>query len=192
MSENPIDPELKAVESTLADLVPAKSHIDRELLMFQAGLASARSQSPALGFSLVQGRPRWLWPAIAAGLGALAWGEGVMLATRKPEVRVVEHVVVMREPAKAEALSPAPPSVVILSHSPEPSLRDFNPSPIGESDALRLRRQILKFGVDEMPERRPLLTDSGGDAERPDKTPLFPGVLRRPDYEKIIDSGGSS
>jgi len=176
MSKVPFDPELTAVESALAGLVPARSHVDRDQLMFQAGLASTQAW----------GRSRWLWPAVAAALAVVACGEGVVLATRRPSVRVV----VVREPVKSSEDQPAP--VVILSHSPLPSSPVPDASAHTEPDALRLRRQILRFGVDELPERPPLLTHSSGETKPPVSPPLFPGVIRNPDYQKMIDSGGSS
>ncbi len=46
MSNEPVspspDPELNAIEAALGSLVPARSRIDRDLVMFRAGQASVR------------------------------------------------------------------------------------------------------------------------------------------------------
>lgn len=104
MSERqiPSDPELTEIETALGALAPSKSRIDRDRLMFVAGKASSRSAS------------QWAWPSIAAALMAVATGEGVALVSR-PEPRVVERLVIVREPETAE-LAP----VTILSQEPEP------------------------------------------------------------------------
>ncbi len=179
MSEIPFDPELKALESALGDLVPAKSRVDRDRLMYQAGLLA--TQTPRYS--------RWLWPAIAAALAVVAGAEGLVLAAR-PHVRVIERVVVVREPAKGVDESPSP--IVILSQSPQEPSSVQDSLSLTNSDALRLRGQMLRFGIDELPERPSLLTHSSGDVQPPATVPLFPGVLHRPDYQKLIDSGGSS
>jgi hypothetical protein len=90
MSQNPIDPELNAIAARLGSLEPARSRIDRDLVMFRAGQASVRPS-------------RWrrgAWNSIAASLALVALGEGVLLAHRPPP-QVVKEVVVVREPAPA-------------------------------------------------------------------------------------------
>ena len=59
MPQIPPDPELKAIESALGELIPLSSRLDRDKLMFQAGAMSRPAASPR----------RWVWPAIAAALG---------------------------------------------------------------------------------------------------------------------------
>lgn len=94
--QSAIDPELTAIEAALGSLVPAQSRIDRDLVMFRAGHAAACS--PSRG-----GRG---WIACAACLLLIALGEGVLLAHR-PEPRVVERVVVVREPVGPPVEAPA-------------------------------------------------------------------------------------
>ena len=56
MSLVPPDPELNPIESALGRLAPARSRIDRDRLMFQAGVNSAQSEVPApLGLALDRG-----------------------------------------------------------------------------------------------------------------------------------------
>ena len=177
MSHVPSDPEVTAIESALRALVPSRSELDRDRLMFRAGQVSARSRLLT----------RWAWPSIAATLAIVAAGEGVLLATR-PEPRVVERLVIVREPAPPPAAQPEP--VVILRENPP------NPSPDSESswpmasDALRLRRQVLRFGLDGLPEPPHLLSQSVESARPPGATSESPGLLRRYEYQKFLNPGG--
>ncbi|GAC1450115.1 MAG: hypothetical protein NVSMB9_34370 [Isosphaeraceae bacterium] len=62
------DPELtKTIEAALRTLVPARSRLDRDRVMFLAGQAAARPSSRA-------GRRAWI--GIAASLALSALGEG--------------------------------------------------------------------------------------------------------------------
>src|SRR4051794_27865698 len=100
MSQDPLDPELEAVESALGRLAPARSRLDRDRLMFQAGAKSVRSGS----------RRHWVWPSIAASLAVVVLSESLVLATR-PDPRVV---VVRREEAQ-EAVEPEPVRILVES-----------------------------------------------------------------------------
>ena len=81
MPQIPPDPELKAIESALGELIPLSSRLDRDKLMFQAGAMSRPAPS----------RP-WAWPAITAALSVALAGESFFLASR-PAPRVVERIV---------------------------------------------------------------------------------------------------
>ncbi|MFI5460076.1 MAG: hypothetical protein ACHRXM_32050 [Isosphaerales bacterium] len=197
MSHIPPDPELKAIESALEGLVPVSSRLDRDRLMFQAGALSARSPS----------RGRWAWPSIAATLAIALVSESLVLAVR-PAGRVVDRIVVVHEPAPAP---PSPPTVSTSSTGPTPGATIPSPSPVnvlsqrslpedalwplasaGVSDSQRLQDLVLRFGLDALPERAPLVSRSGGQIDR-DVTPLEPaGSLRRLDLEKLLNPGGPS
>lgn len=179
MSHVPSDPEVEAIESALRDLVPSRSGLDRDRLMFRAGQVSARSRSMT----------RWAWPSIAATLAIVAAGEGALLATR-PEPRVVERLVIVREPAPPPAAQPDP--VVILRENPPIPSPAPEPSWPMASDALRLRRQVLLFGLDGLPEPPPLLTHSDAGARPPDTRSESPGILRRFEYQKFLNPEGPS
>ena len=84
MPQEPLDPELRMIEEALGRLAPARSRLDRDRLMFQAGVLSARS--PA--------RHRWVWPSIAAALALLAMSESILLAVR-PGTRVVLAILIV-------------------------------------------------------------------------------------------------
>ncbi len=179
MSHVPSDPEVTAIESALRALVPSRSDLDRDQLMFRAGQVSARSRLLT----------RWAWPSIAATLAIVAVGEGLLLATR-PEPRVVERLVVVREPATPPAAHPEP--VVILRQNPPVPSSNSEPSWPGASDSLRLRRQVLRFGIEGLPEPPPLLTHSDAGGRTPGATSEFTGILRRRDYQQFLNPGGPS
>lgn len=84
------EPGLTELESALKALALAPAALDRDRLMFEAGAASARRVGSAVR--------RWVWPSIAAGLALIVAGESAALVLG-PEPRVVERVVVVREPA---------------------------------------------------------------------------------------------
>ncbi len=176
MSHVPSDPEMTAIESALRALVPSRSGLDRDRLMFRAGQVSARSRLLT----------RWAWPSIAATLAIVAAGEGVLLASR-PEPRVVERLVIVREPATPQAAQPEP--LVILRQNP-PIPTSSEPSWPGESDSLRLRRQVLRFGLDGLPEPPHLLSQAVEGPRPPGVPSESPGLLRRYEYQKFLNLGG--
>ncbi len=136
MSQNPIDPELNAIAASLGSLEPARSRIDRDLVMFRAGQASVRPS---------RGRRR-AWNAIAASLALVALGEGVWLAHRPPP-RIVKEVVVVREPAPAPVV---PPVEQIVAERPVslPSESSFS---LGQTPYERQVAQVMRNGLDVMP-----------------------------------------
>ncbi|MDG3003156.1 hypothetical protein [Paludisphaera mucosa] len=108
----PEEADLKALERSLADLVPARSGLDRDRLMFEAGRRSV----------LGARRTSWIWPGLAASLALVAVGQAFVLSNR-PAARVVivadprpappptsEPVVILtrREPAATDSLDTWP------------------------------------------------------------------------------------
>jgi hypothetical protein len=139
----PSDPELNAIAAALSSLAPARSRLDRDRLMFRAGQASASAARPA-----APGRE--FWAAAAACLGLIASGEGALLACR-PVPRIVERIVVVRQPAPAPAAptsgrgtgdeAPAPATVVLAGTDPT----------LGRTARERLAGQVLRYGLDGLP-----------------------------------------
>jgi hypothetical protein len=172
MSQVPSDPELGPIESALAKLQPACRPLDRDRIMFLAGALHAKEEF----------RRRWVWPAIAATLGAIAISESVALA-----VRPGSQMVAVQRPAPAPDGHPdLPEPVQILSQSaPSRSERD-SLWPAGGGEALAIRRQVLRFGIEGLPDLPPLLSQSDGSVTGP-ATPL-----RRYEFEKVIKLGGPS
>ena len=144
MSNEPVspspDPELNAIEAALGSLVPARSRIDRDLVMFRAGQASVRPSRLGLR----------AWNAIAASLAIIALGEGVLLAHRPPP-QIVKEVVVIREPATAPAPLPVvPPLEQSVVEVPE-SLPIERSLSLGQTAYERLTSQVLRYGLDGLP-----------------------------------------
>lgn len=182
MSKDPSDPELTALESALRDLIPARSRLDRDRLMFEAGRASVEPSTSSRG--------RWAWPSLAASLAVVAITEGAVLASR-PAPRVVERVVIVKE--KPALPAEEGPPVVILSQAPPPApSRGAEPSWPSESASLGLRRQVLRFGVEGLPELPPLLTHSGDLSTPSVALPESSAASRRLEYQDVLNSGDPS
>jgi hypothetical protein len=178
MSLVPPDPELNLIESALGRLAPARSRIDRDRLMFQAGVNSAKAQSPR----------RWVWPAVAASLAVVALSESAALA-----VRSGQHVVVVQQSATAPESRPAEPEPVqILVQAPRSQAPENEPWSPGGGETLGLRRQVLRFGLEGLPDPPSLLTQADGAAPAPGASSETPGLLRRYELNKVLDLGGPS
>ncbi len=129
----PRESELNALEAALGSLRPARNPIDRDRVMYRAGQASASATR----------NPR-AWPAVAASLALVALGEGALLA-RRPPARIVERVVVVRDPTPA----PAPPVPALAVRPPAPSA---DPSPwLGRTAHDRRAGQVFRYGLDGLP-----------------------------------------
>jgi hypothetical protein len=170
----PPDPELTAVESALGSLAPARSRIDRDAVMYQAGRASAR---PA-----ILGRVGW--PAVAATLAALALGEAALLV-RRPGVQVVERLVVV--PASAVPSTStgrardtaAPEWYGPLDRAPGAA----------ETDYERLCRQVVRYGLDALP-GPPTVALRSGRRDDVSTSRLQPTVtLLRSEIDRLLNPG---
>lgn len=133
MSEQPIDPELTAVADALAHLKPRPAELDRDMLMFRAGRASA---------------PRgWTWPLATAAAALVALGLGVALLVR-PQPPVVEHTVYVEvqipvhETPAPQPQPPAADTAALVSEEPEPPRL---------SEYQRLEDHLLRWGLDGLP-----------------------------------------
>ena len=184
MSQIPSDPELKAIESALGELVPVSSRLDRDKLMFQAGAMSNRH--PGRG---------WAWPACTAALGLMVCGESFLLASR-PAPRVVERVVFV----------PAPESVAIAASAREPETgaenaphRKSEVPKVGESplvaswpvvsDYRRFQAMVMRFGLDAVQEPSSVAIRSGGGDFSAGTGVAPAGALRSIELQKILKPG---
>jgi hypothetical protein len=160
------DDELNAIEAAIRSLVPARSRMDRDFVMFQAGRAAARS--PA--------RSRRAWIATAASFGLIALGEAVLLANRPSTPRIVERVVVVHEPVATPAVELAAPTS--LPASPASGPGSARASLAFETSAYeRLTDQVLRYGLDGLPAPKRALADA---APRPaEARQLLQSELRR-------------
>ena len=155
MSESMPDAGLSPLEETLSRLVPLPGGLLRDRVLYEAGRASAQA-----------GRR---WPVLAAASSLLASILGLLLLTR-PAPSVIERTILVRvsEPS-------TPPSVPPRESSPdsplveqtEPTTAVFAPA---ETDYLRRRQEVLRWGVDMLPPATPRSRSS---------LPLTPGELRQ-------------
>jgi hypothetical protein len=144
----PIDPALIALETALGGLVPAADPSARDRILYRAGAASVRPRRSSSG----------LWMALAASLGAVALGEGALLA-RRP---VVERIVIAGPPEPAPMPMPAPAQVEPVPIASEERVATSIPMPL--TPAARLSWQIARFGLDGLPARpSPVSWERTGD-----------------------------
>ena len=189
MSQESSDPELNDIESALGGLVPVPSRLDRDALMFQAGAASARSAA----------RGRWIWPSIAATLAVGLISESVVMAVR-PGPRVIEKIVVVREPVPASSTSTASDAASAHPHPADvlSNARISEPASVASfwsvtPEYQRIEDLVLRLGLDALPERlAPRQTRSSGTADPIDVPSLSAGHLRRLELERLLNpnSGG--
>ena len=178
MSLVPPDPELNPIESALGRLAPARSRIDRDRLMFQAGVNSARSAVPApLGLAVDRG--------LAGGRGAVRVG--------CPGGQARSKRVVVQQPAPvAEDRAVKPEPVQILIQAPPSQSAEQEPWLPAGGETLGLRRQVLRFGLEGLPDPPSLLSQADGAAPAPGADSETPGLLRRYEFNKVLDLGGPS
>ena len=124
MSQEPLNPDLAAVEAALASLAPRPSTIDRDRLMFLAGQAAK-----------ARDRARWLWPLSTAASLLVAVGLAALLVVRG-EPQTVERIVYVPHESPVEGVA-----VVQVARETEPL-----------GDYLRLRRLVIEQGIDKLPE----------------------------------------
>jgi hypothetical protein len=159
------DPELNAVAAALEALAPARSRIDRDRLMFQAGQASAQR--------VPRGRRALI--ALNVTLALATAGEAALLV-RRPAPPVVETVV-------ASGPSPSAPLVAPPSMPPRP----FGPSfALGETAHERLAGQVVRYGLDGLPTAPPIGSLDAMPSPLPSRQLLQEEVLR------VLDPGDAS
>ena len=188
-SEGPLESELRTLEAALGALRPVGGRLDRDRLMFLSG----QRQAPRSKVG------RWAWPAIATSLAVVALSEAVLLSVR-PEPRVVERLVVVREAAPARDAGASrridgaggDSGVPAGNVSPEYEGHDFSAPERSESSwsvgtrYARLRREVLQFGLDALPEPPPLALQSAGEVPRPS------GELLRSEIDRLLNPGEPS
>ena len=136
MSEERLSKDEAGFEATLAGLRPATAGLDRDRVMYLAGLAAGKCRQAG---TIRRGawRTAWLWPCTTAAALLLALGAIGWMAAGP---RVVERVVFVE--------SPAPPAA-------SPSVAEIAPagaaSPWSDAPYLRLRELVLSAGVDAIP-----------------------------------------
>jgi hypothetical protein len=151
--QDPPETAMNEIEAALGSLIPARSRVDRDRVMFRAGQASIR-RPPSSG--------RRAWMAIAASLALVASGEGILLA-RRPPPEVVERIVVVREPANLPIV-PHDGRVVSSDQASVP-IRPARSLGLGATAHERMTDQVLRYGLDGLP--RSVSVSRGGSEPRP-------------------------
>ena len=171
MSQNPNDPELNAIAASLGSLEPARSRIDRDLVMFRAGQASVRPSRLR----------RRAWNVIAASLALVALGEGVLLAHRPPP-QIVKEVVVVREPAPAPVVPLVEQSVAEMPAS----LPSESSLSLGQTAYERQVAQVLRYGLDGLPASPTVASPDSGPR------PASSGQMLQEELRRLRDRGDPS
>jgi hypothetical protein len=168
------DPELNAIAAALEALAPARSRIDRDRLMFQAGQARAlrgqRGRSPLI--------------VLTALLGLTTLGEAALLA-RRPAPRVAEARVANEKPLPVAIVAsrPAAPRAA----PPSMSARSLGSSfALGQTAHERLAGQVLRYGLDALPAALPI----GSIDDAPQPIPSRQLLLE--EVRRVLDPGDAS
>ncbi len=187
MSLTPRDPETDPIETALRRLTPAPSRIDRDRLMFQAGFQSARAGAPRT----------WVWPSVAAALALVSLSEWVLLASRPGPARSVGLPPAAVANAEAGGSpsrpgnNPAPEAVHVLVQGPTQRTPEHENWPPAEIGSLGLRQQVLRFGLEGLPDPPSLLSQA--DVSAPDDAGAeSPQMLRRHELDRFLNPGGPS
>jgi hypothetical protein len=166
MSESTHDPDLSAVERSLAALTPSAGAFDRDALMFTAGRRSARRG--------------WAWPG-AAACSTLAAAVLAAVLIFRPAPEPVVRVEVVREVERLPADAPAPPERSPIPVEEAPATPPVSPIP-PQGDYLTLRQQVERWGDAALPAAPPAVEDKpvrAGSFELPPDVQVDPWLRRR-------------
>jgi hypothetical protein len=182
MSEADTPQELKTLESALGSLPPAALRLDRDRLMYLAGQASGQPQVPAAGGP---GRS-WFWPTATAAMGAVA-AALLLLVLNSPGPQVIERVVYIPSDAVSQTDERTNDAIAAQPHGRELALQRWAPrvepgssfgsgllgliDPVERPEYLRVRDQVLAFGVDTW--QRP----AAGGSSQPGQAPSYREAL---------------
>jgi hypothetical protein len=138
MPEQPLEPELIALEQSLGQLEPA-ARLAREQLFFKAGRASAR-------------RP-WAWPAAtglstltAVVLGLLLWRQSII----PPTVEIRKEFITIERTVPVPSELPLVDNMEVLKE--EPGIAT------SAQDYLKLRQGVVRWGADALHAAPPQMT----------------------------------
>jgi hypothetical protein len=125
--------DLNELERRLSSWKPANAGLDAEVMLFEAGRASARS-----------GPLRFVWPMLTAGATGLVIVLGFCLLAERGE-RLALAQQLHRQPPAPESTPVPPPSPVVPAESPT----DDEPAP----NSYFATHRALAKGLDDWPER---------------------------------------
>jgi hypothetical protein len=136
MSDETLDPQLKALEADLRALAPRAPAIDRDRLLYRAGRAAANRRAAS-------------WRAWALGSTLAAAGLGMALYFRPPQVVEVEVVHWLPAPVEQPASSFEQPGFVGSSAISAAPHFDGRNEPYGQR---QLRKLAFDYGADALPQ----------------------------------------
>jgi hypothetical protein len=140
--------DLAPFADALKRLAPQPAHLSRDALLFEAGKASAHSRIPA-----------WVWPSTTALFAALS----VVLAgfATSPSTPHIEYVYVN----VPQPMPDPPPSTDTIDRTEAPKAAKPRSAEDHErTRMLQVRRDVLRFGVDMLPEPKPTRQGPSADA----------------------------
>jgi hypothetical protein len=141
-----VTPDLGPFADALKKLAPQPAHLSRDALLFEAGKAAA---APRLG--------GWAWPSTAAAFAGLSFVLCAFLLSNEPtHVQYVDRVVYA--PAPVEPQEERFPRVAHTPEPPETKKIETKDEVSEKIKALQVRRDVLRWGVDMLPEPK----SSGG------------------------------
>ena len=153
--ESSLDPtERSALEQSLAAIQPAAPGIDRDRLMFLAGVASASASGASISSvnpksKIDNPKSRWLWPAATTCLAATSLALAIALFLRPdPDARIVyrDRFIEVQPVALDESQGGGPAEVTLATGSP----RSATARSISEDNYVRQRDIALKHGLDAL------------------------------------------
>jgi hypothetical protein len=149
MSDQARDAGLSALESKLTSLTPQPSALDRDYVLYHAGRASVR--------------PGWFWQAATGFLVVVVACLSLALLYR-PIQRSDPLVVQDVPPIPPQPVPPTPSTLI-----PSPRVTEADPTyrvaqaerERSQAENLRQRDQVLRFGIESLPQSRPSAAAEG-------------------------------
>jgi hypothetical protein len=143
--------ELGPFADALKRLAPQPAHLSRDALLFEAGKAT------------VSPRMKWAWPSATAAFAGISFVlAAFLMSPGSPSVQYVDRIVYVNPPAESDG--PAR-----VATKPEPA----KPNKVSESEdlseaakAYQVRRDVLRWGIDMLPESKSDGGRSPGVAQR--------------------------
>lgn len=185
MSESNSTPDKPTdIESALRSLVPRKSAIDRDRLLYLAGQAAAEaardSVSPRrLGFWRLA---TFVATAAALVISVVHFGRPEPIPQIVEKLRVVERIVYVTVPPKAVAIQEPVPDEVLqqpLAAAEAPDADGWIAAEFVSSRTLRLRHPAMASNVDQLPAAR-ISADADEDIGSPDSVlPSYSTLSKR-------------
>jgi hypothetical protein len=161
--------DLAPFADALKRLAPQPAHLSRDALLFEAGKAAASSRLPP-----------WAWPAATAVFAGLSFVlAAFLLSPSDPIVRYEDRIVYVPQPVTGrltmpDRVEPTPPPKTVAAQSAEDTEK---------ARMLQVRRDVLRWGVDLLPDSKSAKGGSSQDALARERTRLWlspPGTFALP------------